>query len=144
MCVLKPLKNVYAYWALYSRCQNKQTSRFWRIACLRSSHKPDSVCVLLLRSHIRHILSRRRDLRRDATRRFLIGYDTRYVSCFVKVSESSSHSKSQLPIRFLDLYYSPSSRGCARQSKRASKGRPKETSVVLLIIIATLLIPNLR
>lgn len=61
---------------------------------------------------------------------------------FVKVSQAHA-TISQLPIRSLALYYLPLSMGCVRYLKRASKGPPEETSVVLLIIITMLLIPDL-
>lgn len=52
-------------------------------------------------------------------------------------------AKSQLPIRFSALYYPLSLRDCMQQSKRANKRQPKKMLVALLVIIATLLIPNL-
>lgn len=59
------------------------------------------------------ILSRWWNPRWDTPRQFIIKYDTWYVLCFVKVSESLC-SYSQLSIRFLALYYLPSSKGCVQ------------------------------
>lgn len=61
--------------------------------------------------------------------------DMIYGMCLISWKFLEAHAaKSQLPIKFLALYYLPSLRGYVRKSKRASKGLQKEMLVALLII----------